>query len=428
MKPQLVLQLPGAALDANTPVAWSVFDEDGRLQASGRAALASVRAEADVYFRGGETLVLVPGEYVLLLHVRLPTRQLRHIKQALPYMVEEMIADNIEDVHLAMPGGRLDWDEGVPVAVVRHHLLIDWLDQLYHCGLQPDFLGPDVLAVPWREQVRQYFVAPAPNGGTRILFRNGVYSGQVIAPHNLPVLLAASADAGALVALRRDVISGGEDSAQVLPAISETFRQTLGADVDVAPFAESTTEVLAASAVRERGQMLNLLQGGYRVQRRGVSGGQWQRRAAMIAAVGLLGYALLAAGSGLYFSWRAQQLEQQSVALYRQLFPGERRIISPKKQMANHLRDSGQVVTESLLPLLAKAANGFAADPATRIDELRFNQQQKNLHVQLRAPSLDALELIKKQLQGNGLEAEIGSASTQGAVTVGRMQIREQKS
>jgi general secretion pathway protein L len=346
-------------------------------------------------------------------------------------MVEEMIADNIEDVHLAMPAGKLDWDEGVPVAVVRHHLLIEWLDQLHHCHLQPDFLGPDVLAAPWREQGRHYFVAPsdAVTQPARVLCRHSAWVGQVVNPHNLPVLVAAQAreDARGLVALRRCIVSGGSDSGAAVAAVAEQLRQQTDTDVEVAPFAESTFDVLATTAVRERDTMINLLQGGYRVQRRG-SGGAWQQRAAMIAGVGLLGYLLLAGGGGLYFSWRAQQLEQQSIALYRELFPGERRIVSPRKQMANHLRERGQIASDSLLPLLARAANGFAANPATRVDELRFDQQQSALSVQLRAPSLDALEQLKKNLQSSGLDAEVGSATVQGEATVGRMQIREQKS
>lgn len=439
MKPQLVLQLPGAELSADTPVYWAVFDEDGRLQASAHVALAAVRAAINRYFHDGEVRVLVPGELVLLTKVRIPTKQLRHIKQALPYMVEEMIADNIEEVHLALPAGKLDWDGEVPVAVVRHHLLINWLDQLFHHGFKPDFLGPDTLATPWREHSRSYFAVTAPNetDGIRVLYRDDRYCGQVVALDNLPVLLAAQpaelVDADLvdsveqIAAMTRYVASGGADVAAAVQQLSAQLQQVAGGDIDVAPFAETSAEVLAATAVREREQIINLLQGGYRVQRRNHNPQLW-RRVASVAAIGLVIYALIAGGSGFYFSWRAQQTEQQSLALYRELFPGERRVVSPKKQMANHLRGSGQAVAESLLPLLAKAAAGFGIDDKTRIDELRFNQQQKNLQVQLRTPSLEVLEQIKKRLDANGLNVDIGSAVEQGNTTVGRMQIREQKS
>jgi general secretion pathway protein L len=430
MKPQLVLQLPSAVVTAETVVHWAVFDDDGRLRASGDHALNAVRDAAGTYFRDGETRVLVPGELVLLTSVRIPTKQLRHIKQALPYMVEEMIADNIEDVHIALPSGKLNWDGEVPVAVVRHHWLIDWLDQLYHHGIRPDFLGPDTLATPWRENSESYFVAPGRAGAQpRVLYRNSFYRGQVVALPNLPVLLSAQAAAGAtdIVAVARHVVSGGNDSAAGVQQAASVVQLSVGGAAEIAPFAEPGAEVLAATAVRQREQMINLLQGGYRVQRRAQDGHLWAR-VATVAAVGLALYALIAGGGGLYFSWRAQQAEDQTFALYRELFPGERRVISPRKQMANHLRGSGQPTAQSLLPLLAKAAAGLNADAGTRIDELRFNQQQNNLQLQLRTTSLDELEKIKKRLDANGLNAEINSAQEQAGGTVGRMQIHEQKS
>lgn len=431
MKPQLVLQLPSAVVTAETVVHWAVFDDDGRLRASGDHALEAVRGIAGTYFRDGETRVLVPGELVLLTSVRIPTKQLRHIKQALPYMVEEMIADNIEDVHIALPGGKLNWDGEVSVAVVRHHWLIDWLDQLYHHGIRPDFLGPDTLATPWREHSESYFVTPGlTSAHARVLYRNSLYGGQVAALSNLPVLLAAHAATGVgdIVAVARRVVSGGSDSSVGVQQTAQIVQQAAGGgEAEIAPFAESSAEVLAATAVRQREQMINLLQGGYRVQRRAQDGHLWAR-VATVAAVGLALYALVAGGGGLYFSWRAEQAEDQTFALYRELFPGERRVVSPRKQMTNHLRGSGQPVAQSLLPLLAKTAAGLSTDTNTRIDELRFNQQQDNLQLQLRTTSLDELEQIKKRLDANGLNAEINSAQEQTGGTVGRMQIRQQRS
>lgn len=431
MKPQLVVQLPSAVISADSVLHWSVFDADGHLQVSGESALDALRSVIASHFHDGEIRVLVPGELVLLTRVRIPTKQVRHIKQALPFMVEESLADNIEDVHLALPAGKLDWDGDVPVAVVRHHLLIDWLDQLYHHGIQPDFLGPDTLAAPWREHGRSYFLSPVTRADTtviRVLCRDGVYGGQVLALQNLDALLAVQPPlpSDQLAALSRYVVSGGADAAEELSALAERLQAQLGCEVEVSSYAEVGAEVLAATAIRQREQALNLLQGGYRIQRRG--GEQVWKRVASIAGIGLTLYALLAGGGGLYFSWRAQQVETQTFALYRELYPTERRVVSPRKQMANHLRGDGQPVAESLLPLLSKAATGFAVDANTRIDELRFNQQQKNLQVQLRTPSLEVLEQVKKRLDANGLFVEISSAVEQGASTVSRIQVREQRS
>ena len=148
MNKTLVIKLSSAELSAATPIVWHVFGDNALLQ-HGTSTLAELAAATRGSFETDETLVLVPGELVLLASVLIPSRQMRQIKQALPYMVEELIAGNIEDVHLALPDFKPEENAAMPVAVVGHHLLIDWLDQLYQHGIKPTWLCPDSLAVPW---------------------------------------------------------------------------------------------------------------------------------------------------------------------------------------------------------------------------------------------------------------------------------------
>lgn len=419
MKPLLVLQLPGAELGAATPLHWARFNPAGTLMQQGHCALDQLQWEVLDGF-AGETLVLVPGELVLLTTVRIPARQLRQIKQALPYMVEELIADNIEEVHLALPRLELDQLGGqIPVAVVRHNFLIDWLDQLYQHGVRPDFLGPDSLALPWREHSRSLFFTPGEAGG-RVIYRDGFCSGQALFQAQLPVLLESLAEAPAatLGAIPRCIVGAGSELANELPALAAEIQAALGGEIDVVVYDEPALEVLATAAVRQRDTMINLLQGGYRVQRDGEEAGYW-RRGALAATAGLVLFALVTAASGLWFSWQANRTEERTVALYREMFPQERRVISPRKQMAAHLQGGG-APAQSLLPLLARAAGGLEG---TGVEELRYRRERNQLQLQVRAPSLEALERIQQQLGSDGLAVEINSAAEQGGDTVGRLVI-----
>ncbi len=411
MKTGLVLQLPGAGLDAETEVAWYLF-AGGALQQSGRAALSALRAQLPPDI-GGETLVLVPGELVLLTAVRIPARQLRQIKQALPYMVEELIADNIEEVHLAMPplaGAQLG--EAIPVAVVRHELLINWLDQLYQFGIQPDRLCPDVLALPWRSQGRAFFFTGDAAAG-RLLYRDGLSSGLVLSRHQLSDLLPLLAAGTAPATIS---VSAGSELADALPALATAVEQAFGAEVETRSYTESSGEVLAAAAVRQADEMINLLQGGYRIRRDQEESRDW-RRVAAVAGIGLLLYAAVAGGSAAWFSWQANQFEQRSFALYRELFPGERRVVSPRRQMTAQLSGGGG---GSLLPLLAQAAEPLAT---VQLQELRYRRDSNRLQVQLQTPDLAALDQIKQRLAGTGLSVAIDSAAEQGGATIGRITI-----
>jgi len=422
MKPQRVLQLPSAHLDDDSIISWCAFNSAGDVQRSGRSALAALRRDLEP-FGEGETLVLVPGELVRLTSVQIPSRQLRQIKQALPYMVEEMIADNIEEVHLAIPDGKPGEFDEIPVAIVRHELLIDWLDQLYQHGINPDFLGPDSLAAPWSENGRGFFV-----WDDRFIYRDAMFSAQAMFRAQLPAfltLLKQQVDTATLGAVPRYTVYGGADSEADMQAVAEQVRAAQDCEVELTRYGESGDEVLAATALRQRGQMINLLQGGYRVQRDSQGEQRWWR-VGLAAVIGLVVYGIVAAAGGLYLSWRAQQVEQQTVALYRELFPQERRVVSPQKQMLAHLRSQGAVSGGSPLPLLAKTAQALRGNNV-RLDELHYRQQQNDLQVQLRTPSLEDLDRIKQALGGAGLGVDINSAVQQGDETLGRMNIRENR-
>ncbi len=422
MKKTLVIKIPSAELQAATAIAWHVFEDDALLQ-SGSTELAGLTAATRESFDAGDTLVLAPGELVLLAAVRIPSRQMRQIKQALPYMVEELIADNIEDVHLALLDFKPEENTAMPVAVVRHHLLIDWLDQLYQHGIKPDWMCPDSLVVPWRLHSRSFFVS-----GERVIFRSERFVAQVFLQTQTTAylqLLRHQFTADELGAVPRYVVASGAGSAAAARELQKAIAAEFGVEVDIAEYTERGDEVLATEALREHAELINLLQGGYTVQRQ-TGGAQWSRTI-KVAAAALALYIGVTAASGIWYSYRARSLEQQTFAYYRELFPREHRVVSPKKQMLAHM--GGSAVTVSPLPLLTKTALGLRAsvanNGATQLDELRYNQQHDDLQLQLRTPTLDALDKIKQQLSGVGLQVDITSAAQRGQETVGRLHLSE---
>ncbi|HET8711754.1 MAG TPA: type II secretion system protein GspL [Spongiibacteraceae bacterium] len=417
MKKTLVIKIPSAEIQATTPISWYVFGDSALLR-SGSAALAELAQVLSGSFDEGETLVLVPGELVLLVSVRIPSQQIRQIKQALPYMVEELIADNIEDVHLALPDIKPEQNAAMPVAVVRHHLLIDWLDQLYQHGIKPDWICPDSLAAPWRVHSRSFFVA-----GKRVIFRSAQFGAQVFFMEQAAVylpLLRRQFAADELGAVPRYSVASGAESASDAHALQQVITTEFNVEVELTEFAEGGDEVLAAEALRTRDASINLLQGGYAVQQPG-GVAQWSRTL-KFAAGALVLYAFVTAASGMWYSWRARDVEQQTFSLYRDMFPQERRVVSPKKQMLAHM--GGNAVTTSPLPLLTKTALGLRNN-TLQLDELRYSKQHDDLQLQLRTPTLDALDKIKQQLSGVGLQVDITSAAQRGQETVGRLHLRD---
>src|SRR5512133_3333533 len=134
---QLFIYLgPAAPLE----VQWAVGNGSARLQ-NGRGPLAEVPRVA-----GDRVVVLVPGTDVLVTEVAVPGGRNRLLRQSLPFLLEENLADEVEEVHFAVgPAGAAG---KMAVAAVGRARLTGWLAMLTEAGLQPAVVTPATLAVP----------------------------------------------------------------------------------------------------------------------------------------------------------------------------------------------------------------------------------------------------------------------------------------
>ncbi|WP_448657678.1 type II secretion system protein GspL [Sphingomonas sp. CJ99] len=94
----------------------------------------------------GPATLLVPTESVRVLVVELPIRSAAKRLEALPYAIEDRIADPLDAVHLAMGPG-IGGDR-YRVGVVRHAVMREWTALADAAGLGHAAMVPDALALP----------------------------------------------------------------------------------------------------------------------------------------------------------------------------------------------------------------------------------------------------------------------------------------
>jgi general secretion pathway protein L len=94
----------------------------------------------------GPATLLVPTESVRVLVVELPLKSVAKRLEALPFAVEDRIADPVEAVHLAM-GPSLGADR-YRVGIVRTGVMTDWAARADAAGLGHAPMVPDALAMP----------------------------------------------------------------------------------------------------------------------------------------------------------------------------------------------------------------------------------------------------------------------------------------
>lgn len=102
---------------------------------------ALVASDAD-----GPATVLVPTEAVRLIAVDLPLAARAKRVAALPFAVEDLIAEPVDSVHLAL-GIELA-PKRYLVGIVRHDRMAEWLTRVGGAGLDHAALVPDALALP----------------------------------------------------------------------------------------------------------------------------------------------------------------------------------------------------------------------------------------------------------------------------------------
>src|SRR5689334_14006904 len=95
---------------------------------------------------GGPATVLVPTEQVRLLAVDLPVQGRARRLEALPFAIEDRIAEPLESVHIAL-GVELAPKRHL-VGVVRHDVMADWVERAEAEGLGGARFVPDALALP----------------------------------------------------------------------------------------------------------------------------------------------------------------------------------------------------------------------------------------------------------------------------------------
>lgn len=415
---KIVLGLEQSQLDDTTPLRWCCLDDDGNVIDSGVSQLGHLAQEVPALMHVQDVSLLVFGSFVRLCHVQLPTRNPRQVKQALPYAVEELIADNIEHVHLALPSP-LPEQGDIPVAVIRHQLLIEWLDVLYRRNIVPLRISPAVLTLPW--QSGQLVVMEWQQ---QLMVRNGRFAGQWMSLEHAGLLLPTLLHASAVDALPAQLqVLGGEGVE--IAGLCKQLAPLAGGQLDQRIYRETPFEICAIGSADASGN-INLLQGGYKVARESEQQRKRWRLGISLAAASLVLFSVFCAGSGYWFNYRADTLQNASFSQYRRWFPNEGRVISPRRQLQSKLTQLGGGAEEELFPLLNSLALTANGNQSVVFNSLRYRAEERQLQLELQSQSLDALEVFRRQLQTQQLSVNLTSAIDEGSYAIARMELRHE--
>lgn len=389
MSESLVIRL---GTHAQQPVQWLVWStQEQEIIASGILASADALGELRERAGGRPVVTLVPGSDLIFRRVSLPGKYSRQSAAALPYLLEEQIASDVEALHLVVLGHQGNEVDLMAVDKVKMQVWLGWLQQ---AGLKSLQLLPDVLALPLAADGWS-----ALQLGGDWLLRQGPHQGIVAEESLLAMLLAAQAE---------PVTIHCHTPPPAIPAAN-----WLAADPELPML------LLAKGAL---GCQANLLQGPYRPQTEYSRYWLQWRKVAVVAGLLLL-VALTQRGVHLYqLAEQDRQLKAEIRQVYTRIFPGETRIVNPRSQMAQHLQQMGQAPQDGVLLLLTELAPVFAEVSGLKPEVMRFDATRGELRLQVVAPGFTEIErfrdLASKRFQVQQGEVRSIEGKVEGALVI----------
>lgn len=128
------------------PCFWLIWSaQENEIIASGELSHADDLQTLSTHANSREVVVFVSGSAVTLKSVELPAKGQRKFIQAIPFMLEEEIADDVDDCSFLL--GEII-DNKQQVAIVKREQMQQWLAWLDQAEIIPGKMIPDTLAIP----------------------------------------------------------------------------------------------------------------------------------------------------------------------------------------------------------------------------------------------------------------------------------------
>jgi len=404
-------------------VQWIAVDDNGtRRGEPGSGSLADASAAT----AARPVIVLAPALDILTTTVNIPVRGGSRLNAALPFALEESLADDVDTLHFAAGARR---ESGLrPVAVVARDKIDAWLQQLQEADIDPVRLVPEnygLARIPGTLSILVAEDCVMFNDGEDLEFvLEGLQpSDALVAARKLPDRVHDTAGAGDHEAVGHLLAYCEAEDEMRLSHEWLALRQELDSvDINVLP--DGVLPRLAVTVATGSG--VDLLQGRYGARTDyGAYFKPWRRAAALL--LGLLMIAFVGKGVDYYrLSDEADTLKAHFTEEYRAIRPGDsREILDPVSAVRSIRQGTGTAAgPQVFLPSLQQLSKAMAQNTSARIETISYRAGV--IDVRITSPDVATLDSIQKVVRESGqFQASIQSTDQVADQISSRLQIRE---
>ncbi len=346
--------------------------------------------------------IVLSGNECQVLSAAIPVKQAKQIIRALPFALEEQLANEIESNHIEYLGRA----NGKAYAMVIEHSKMQSLVSQYN---------PDTV---------QYLplLLPAEVSRIQVCIINGIA--------NIRVDEYTAFTVGAELASRMIQAYKTENLATVVFYDLDGKHELIALELESAGFevVKQTAEQFASLLnISAQSNKWNLLAGPYVKKKAPVKTKNSKLKPLAYLAASLLAVAFLSNIIQLkQYQQMAELVESSSKNFYEQLFPGEKARIL-KRQFKDKLAQAGGGTASSsgFVNLLGESSKEISQVGGVEWDAIRFNRNKSELELNLIVDNIAQLDSIKNKLATQGLVVDIASANNTGKRIKGVLKVRK---
>ena len=440
---------------AQDEISWLIFNAlEQEIIASGELANAAQLSDLTEKAQQRVVKVFVPGSDVLLKRLTVPMKSNRAMRAAVPYMLEDELAQDVDELFFAYANITNDNSEhNCFVAITERAQMHLWLSWLADADIHTKSLLPDVLAMPYVDEqwsaiainpkrvASHSFINNTANEQpkpTQIIIRQGEWQGFSLDSEAFEFTLQAM-----VLSSQRSDTHESKNTAQSdtdpatqgliinayspLPAF-DTADDASGLEGQTAiTVVESDAELpLALFAQHSQHTSFNLLQDTFKVKERRspyITSWLWAAGFAACALLINVGYK-----SAKLWQLSSQQahVEAQIIDRYQKAFPNAKRVRigTIKSQLSRELSKLGGGTEQvGFLSMLSQVQPAFAKVPNLKPESLKFDGKRQELRLQAVADDYQHFEQFKNALNLVNVTVKPGTQNNQGEQVTGSFTI-----
>lgn len=350
--------------------------------------------------------VVLPGEKVLFLTAQVPGKNIQKVLQAIPYVLEDSVIDDVDDLYFSIKKQNSDASNNkYDVSIVNKNYFESIIKILELAGIYADAMIADYFLLAYKPSL---FV-----DDTRMIYSSS------------EMKFSSALES----AIKFDAKPFDESNKLKLITCNKpsNIERPLSKLIENINVVEEQCELnpLVYLVKNRSSNTINLLHGAYKKKKDWTQAGKTWLPVSVLLGVWLIIQAGVFVFDYIDLSKKSKLINLEITKIYKQTFPKSRRIIDAKAQMQQKLSSikkrkgqNGRSFTE----MLSNSASIFSKTKGLEIKSLRYYDGKINLEIQI--SSLQALDKLSEQLnKEKGYQVEVQNASSGKETVTARLQI-----